>query len=121
MTKSNEQPAYEPEDAGRRAVYLRVSAAYDNAGSDVDAQKREIERFAEEQGGDLAESSADEGLSGERPERPVFQQLLADARSGDKDLDQVTVYVVEHVSRSVREWDSFRDRLTEAGDDPDPA
>ena len=94
MTKKKDQP-YEPEDTGRQAVYMRVSAAYNNAGPDTDAPKREIERPAEEQGDEVAETHADEDPSGESPERPVLQQLLAAVQSGDKDFDHVVVYVVD--------------------------
>lgn len=91
MTNINEQPTHEPEDAGRQAERMQVSAGDDNAGPDVDASKREVERPPGEQGGENAEPHADENPSGETPARPVLEKLLADVRSGYKDFDHVLV------------------------------
>ena len=96
MTKKKNQP-YEPEDTGRQAGHIPLSAADDNADSEEDAQKREIERFAAEQDGGGAERCMDVGAAGENPVRPALEKLLADALSGYRDCDHVLVYVVDRL------------------------
>lgn len=100
----------------RAAGYIRVSLAEQADGHSLDAQRREIERYCERHGYELARIYADEGVSAHVEEigkRPQLAALLADAESGAFDL--VIVHTLDRWARNIRLQSAALQRLGAGG------
>ena len=83
--------------------YVRVSTEEQVDGHSLDAQRREIERYAERQGFVLVNIYADEGVSAHTDrieKRPQLAALLADASRGS--FDTVVVHTIDRWARNMR-------------------
>ena len=63
------------------AIYLRVSTSHQT----VENQKQQLEKFAESRGWTIAKVFKDEGMSGDKTDRPAFLEMMNDAKSGNFD------------------------------------
>ncbi|GMU39445.1 MAG: recombinase [Chloroflexota bacterium] len=96
--------------------YVRVSLAEQADGHSLDAQRREIERYCERQGYELARFYADEGVSAHGEEiskRPQLAALLDDADRGSFDL--VIVHTLDRWARNIRVQSAALQRLGAGG------
>ena len=87
--------------AMRCAAYVRVSREEQVEGFSLQAQERQIQNWVDRLSGEpVAMVTAvyrDEGLSGRTDDRPGFQQMIADARSGL--LDAIVVHKFDRLAR----------------------
>ncbi len=84
----------------RAAIYTRVSSAeLQLEGYSLEAQQTACERLAQERGWEITARYTDPGASARTIDRPAFQQLLEDARSGR--FDVIIVHKLDRFSRSV--------------------
>ncbi|MDW8069079.1 MAG: recombinase family protein [Anaerolineae bacterium] len=84
----------------RAAIYTRVSSAeLQLEGYSLEAQQTACERLAQERGWEVTARYTDPGASARTADRPAFQQLLEDARSGR--FDVIIVHKLDRFSRSV--------------------
>jgi DNA invertase Pin-like site-specific DNA recombinase len=83
----------------RVALYLRVSTS----GQTVENQRRELEAIAERHGWTVVAVFKDEGISGTkgRDKRPGFDQLCCGIAR--RDFDQVAVWSVDRLGRSLQD------------------
>ena len=88
--------------AMRCAAYVRVSREEQVEGFSLQAQERQIQNWVDRLSGEpVAMVTAvyrDEGLSGRTDDRPGFQQMIADARSGL--LDAIVVHKFDRLARN---------------------
>ena len=99
-----------------RAVgYVRVSTEEQVDGHSLDAQRREIERYATQQGLTLVGMYADEGVSAHTDrieKRPQLCALLGDAARGT--FDVVIVHTLDRWARNIRVQSEAFERLGRA-------
>ena len=97
----------------RIALYLRVSTDSQT----VDNQRRELEGWARRCGYTVAKLYQDEGISGAkgRDKRPGLDAMLKDANR--RQFDQVAVWAVDRLGRSISDLVRTLDDLKAAGID----
>ena len=96
--------------------YVRVSTEEQVDGHSLDAQRREIERYAEQRELTLVGIYADEGVSAHTDrieKRPQLFALLADASRGS--FDAVVVHTTDRWARNIRVQTEALQRLGGAG------
>ena len=96
--------------------YVRVSTDEQVDGRSLDAQRREIERYADQHGLTLVGIYADEGVSAHTDrleKRPQLSALLADASRGA--FDAVVVHTIDRWARNIRVQTEALQRLGGAG------
>src|SRR5262249_23581477 len=92
----------------RCAIYTRVSTEYglEQDFNSLDAQHDAAEAYVRSQapeGWTLSRARYDDGgYAGGAPDRPAFQQLLADIRA--RKIDVVVVYKVDRLTRSLADF-----------------
>ena len=79
--------------------YIRLAAGGVEAEAAVEAQKAQIQEFAEGHGGKVIDWHVDVGYSGNNLNRPALQDLLAAAEAQDRGFDTVLVRDWSRVSR----------------------
>jgi site-specific DNA recombinase len=81
------------------AIYLRVSTDEQRERQSIETQREELERFCRLQSLHVAETYADDGLTGTIPVnlRPAGGRMLRDARA--KKFDRVLVYKLDRLGR----------------------
>lgn len=95
------------------AAYARYSTNNQQETS-IAAQLEGIQRYCQREGIALTGMPyIDEARSGTNMDRPGFQRLLADARSGK--FEAVVVYDISRGSRDVADWFMFRRQMSELG------
>ena len=99
---------------GLVAGYVRTAGVGDDAHLSEDAQKRAIQRRAEEHGVKV-EWYVDSGISGMVLDRPALQRLLVDAESGTSGLIRVFVHSPSRLSRKMVDLQTILVRLEAAG------
>lgn len=103
----------------RCAIYTRKSSedGLEQEFNSLDAQREACAAFIASQkieGWVLVPGAYDDGgLSGGSLERPALQQLLTDIRSGK--VDQVVVYKIDRLTRSLADFAKIVDVLDDAG------
>ena len=85
----------------RAAIYARYSSENQKEAS-LEDQVRYCKRLVEDRGWTIAKTYTDRALSGATPLRPGYQDLLADARSG-----QFDVVVAEGLDRLSRDQETI--------------
>ena len=101
----------------RVAIYTRKSVedAEDKQFNSIDAQRAMCESFiaakAAENWVALPERYDDYGYSGGDLNRPAYQRLVADCEKGM--IDKVLVFRIDRLSRSVRDFADFDERMKE--------
>ena len=96
--------------------YVRVSTEEQVDGRSLDAQRREIERYADQNGLTLVGIYADEGVSAHTDrieKRPQLSALIADASRGS--FDAVVVHTIDRWARNIRVQTDALQRLGKAG------
>ncbi len=99
----------------RVALYLRVSSEEQRDRETIEIQREFLEQFCELYGLEVADTYADDGVSGTVAlhERTEGRRLLADAREGK--FGAVLVYRLDRLGRSLLVIVEAHDRLQEAG------
>ena len=103
----------------RCAIYTRKSTeeGLDQEFNSLDAQREACAAYIlsqKHEGWVLLPAAYDDGgLSGGSLERPALQRLLADMRDGH--VDQVVVYKIDRLTRSLADFSKIVDRLDGAG------
>ena len=103
----------------RCAIYTRKSSeeGLEQEFNSLDAQREACEAYIlsqKHEGGVLLPAAYDDGgLSGGSLERPALQRLLADMRDGH--VDQVVVYKIDRLTRSLADFSKIVDVLDAAG------
>ena len=103
----------------RCAIYTRKSSedGLEQEFNSLDAQREACSAYITSQKIEgwvqVAESYDDGGLSGGTLERPGLQRLMVDIRSGK--VDQIIVYKIDRLTRSLGDFSKIVDTLDEAG------
>ena len=103
----------------RCAIYTRKSSeeGLEQAFNSLHAQREACAAYVASQKAEgwllLPESYDDGGLSGGTLERPAMQRLLADVDAGR--IDQIVVYKIDRLTRSLADFARIVDRLDAAG------
>ncbi len=103
----------------RCAIYTRKSSeeGLDQDFNSLDAQREACAAYITSQKAEgwvlLPEQYDDGGVSGGTLKRPALQRLLADLDAGH--VDQIVVYKIDRLSRSLSDFAKIVDRLDEAG------
>jgi DNA invertase Pin-like site-specific DNA recombinase len=91
-------PAFSPQPGrARTAIYARVSTS--NNGQDPTMQTRELEKYCQRRGWELAGCYVDNEISGSKESRPELDRLMADAHR--RRFDAVAVWKFDRFARSV--------------------
>ena len=99
----------------RAALYARVSSEEQVEGYSVDAQRRAFQALCEGRGWTPHREYIEEGKSARTEnlnKRPVFNQMIADALSGQ--FDVLVVHKLDRFSRNLRVTLDYFDRLLKA-------
>src|SRR5215203_3510739 len=104
-----------PSDTGKVALYLRVSSDEQRERESIKTQREFFDQYCELYGLEVAETYADDGVSGTVPlhERPEGRRLLEDARA--KKFETLLVYRLDRLGRSLLVIVDAHDRLQVAG------
>ena len=87
-------------DRTRVALYVRVSSvAQATEGFSLEAQDRLCRTFAAQRGWDVVSVYAEPGVSAKDTNRPVFQQMLRDARA--RQFNLILTHKLDRFSRSL--------------------
>src|SRR5919107_4678110 len=102
-------------DVGRVALYLRVSSDEQRERESIKTQREFFEQYCELYGLEVAETYADDGVSGTIPlhERPEGRRLLEDARA--EKFETLLVYRLDRLGRSLLVIVDAHDRLQVSG------
>ncbi len=96
------------------AVYIRVSTDDQvRDGYSLDVQREYLLNFAKQQGYEVFDVYADEGISAGTTERPALQKLLKDAKQ--KKFNLVLVYKIDRFSRRLKDLLGLVDKLESFG------
>ena len=96
------------------AIYIRVSTEDQvREGYSLEVQREYLTNFAKQQGYEVFEVYADEGISAGSTERPALQKLLADAKQ--KKFDLVLVYKIDRFSRRLKDLLNLVEKLESYG------
>ena len=84
------------------AIYIRVSTEDQvREGYSLEVQREYLSNFAKQQGYEIYDVYADEGISAGTTARPALQKLLRDAKQ--KKFDIVIVYKIDRFSRRLKD------------------
>jgi DNA invertase Pin-like site-specific DNA recombinase len=90
------------------AVYLRVSTSHQT----VENQEKQLIKFAESRGWTIVQTFKDEGVSGDKTDRPAFMEMISMAKSGH--FDCLLVFQLSRLGRSLNHIVSTIAELNEA-------
>ena len=102
----------------RCAIYTRKSSeeGLEQEFNSLDAQREACEAYIKSQrheGWELLDRHYDDGgISGGHLDRPALQQLMRDV--DDKQVDQIVVYKIDRLTRSLADFSRLVDRLDKA-------
>ena len=99
-----------PGERIRAAGYGRVSCVGDDAIVSLRAQRKAIQRFADQHGVEMVVWCIDRGRGGCTLDRPGLQDLLSRARSAERPFDIVFVYAFGRLTRSQETYQALRDQ-----------
>lgn len=97
----------------RVAGYIRVSSDEQVDGYSLSAQEKAIQDFASLRGWQVINIYREEGKSAKSDLRPVFQQMIDDAKSGH--FDVIAVHKLDRFSRSLIDVMTYLNELNEHG------
>ncbi len=96
------------------SIYIRVSTEDQvREGYSLEVQREYLTNFAKQQGYEVFEVYADEGISAGTTNRPALQKLLKDAQQ--KKFDLVLVYKIDRFSRRLKDLLVLVDKLEACG------
>lgn len=116
LQRMKRQEQVERQGGSRAVAYLRVSTEEQaEAGTGLEYQRGELERFAKQNGYELAAVIEDAGVSGATTpeERPGFAKILALAE--DKAFDVLLVFKFDRLARSIHGAVTAAQALKEKG------
>jgi DNA invertase Pin-like site-specific DNA recombinase len=90
------------------AVYLRVSTSHQT----VENQEKQLIKFAESRDWTIVQTFKDEGISGDKTDRPAFMEMISMAKSGH--FDCLLVFQLSRLGRSLNHIVSTIAELNEA-------
>ncbi len=94
-------PRPDPQDARRAALYIRVSTDEQaEEGLSLDAQRKALEAFCQQQGYRIVECFTDAGESARSDKRPAFQRMIATAKQSPKPFDVILVHKMDRFARN---------------------
>lgn len=82
----------------RYAAYIRISSEEQVGNFSVGAQRRAIEAWVKQQGGQLVKVYTDEAQSGRTTDRPAFQQMRREAK--ERRFDALVVHKFDRFARN---------------------
>lgn len=88
--------------------YCRFSSNHQREES-IDAQKRAIKYFAQQEGYNILRFYADRAISGKTDHRPSFQQMMEDAKTGE--FAAVIVHKLDRFSRDIADSMQYEKQL----------
>ncbi|MFZ4816572.1 MAG: recombinase family protein, partial [Phototrophicaceae bacterium] len=97
----------------RAVIYTRVSSAEQVEGYSLSAQREVCQRFAEFKNWQVVHTYEEPGRSGKSDMRPVFQQMMADAKRNH--FDVVIVHKLDRFSRRLQDVLSYLSQLNDLG------
>lgn len=106
-------------EGGAKSVALLKAVAYARFSSDlqreesIEAQVRAIKAFAEQNGYTLLKVYIDRGISGTTDNRPQFQNMIDDAKSGQ--FDAIIVHKLDRFARNRADSAIYRKELEKHG------
>ncbi len=99
-------PPPEPRKPRRAALYLRVSTGRQAAGDiSIPSQKDLTQRYCEANGWIVTREYVESGASATGDRRPIFQQMLEDARSPERPFDVICVHAFSRFYRNGAEME----------------
>lgn len=90
------------------AIYLRVSTNHQT----VENQEKQLKLFAKSRGWKIVKTYMDEGMSGDKTDRPAFLEMINDAKSGQ--FDCLLVFQLSRLGRSLNHIVSIIAELNDA-------
>jgi len=98
----------------KTSIYIRVSTEDQvREGYSLEVQREYLTNFTKQQGCEVFEVYADEGISAGTTDRPALQKLLKDAKQ--KKFDLVLVYKIDRFSRRLKDLLVLVDKLESCG------
>ncbi len=89
------------EEPNRAALYVRVSTDEQaEEGMSLDAQRKALEAFCQQQGYVAVECFTDAGESARSDKRPAFQRMIAMAKQSPKPFDLILVHKMDRFARN---------------------
>ncbi|NQW19131.1 MAG: recombinase family protein, partial [Chloroflexi bacterium] len=82
------------------ALYARVSSTAQDVDLSIGGQLNALRRFALDRGFEIIEEYVDEAVSGRTANRPVFQQMIGDARARPARFNAVLVWKLSRFARN---------------------
>ena len=96
-------------------LYPRVSSRKQLDNASLPTQRREMERFAEREGCEVARIFEDRGKSAKTTERPALQQMLRWISDRPGEIYAVLVYDFNRAARNLADHLAIRATLARAG------
>ena len=100
MVNRNEHGGRDPQPR-RAVIYTRVARANDDSEKVMAAEIAAIQKYAEQNRIEIADSYSDEGESGNDPDRPGLSGLLASASKPDPGFDTVLIRKWDQLARNL--------------------
>lgn len=97
----------------KAAAYCRFSSDLQRDGFSIEAQLTAIRNYCKQEGIELVKEYVDEARSGTNDNRPSFQQMIADSKSGD--FSCVIVHKLDRFSRDRLDFAIYRKILKQNG------
>ena len=99
----------------RVVVYARVSSEKQDVDLSVSAQLRALRQYAAANGSEVVAEYVDEAQSGRTANRPVFQEMIRDARQLPRPFDAILVWKMSRFARSREDSILYKSMLRKAG------
>ena len=99
------------------ALYARVSSTAQDVDLSIGAQLNALKKYAAERGHDVVKEYVDQAESGRTANRPVFQQMISDARSKPAPFDAVLVWKLSRFARNREDSILYKGMLRRRGID----
>jgi site-specific DNA recombinase len=116
MRRPAKQDAFLPKTASRVALYARVSTVRQaEADLSIPDQIRQAEAWCERAGFELVRRYIEPGASGTDETRPIFSEMLDDARSNPKPFDIILVHSFSRFARDNLAYAMAKRDLNRAG------
>ncbi len=97
----------------RVAIYVRVSSEMQVDNYSLDAQENACQSFAQLRGWQVVCTFREEGASAKSTERPLFQQMIQQAESGQFDI--ILVHKLDRFSRKLKDMIEIIDHFDDVG------
>lgn len=99
----------------RVAIYARVSSDRQDVDLSISAQFRAVRQWAAANGHEVVAEYVDEAQSGRTANRPVFQEMIGDARATPRPFEGILVWKLSRFARSREDSIFYKSLLRKAG------